>query len=358
MIVVHDFEKRELNRAAMVRSLSFTGSPLGSSYLEMPPDICNVQCGLNREPEPPLLKYLLRLPFRDWKDRETWSTLRGLVERQVIFRQVTLRSFDARGTNQPDDVLDNYLKQIAAYRPALLKGLPTYLLCLARHVHHRKLGPPIVGEIRPMGSAMAPSSKREIAAAFDCPVVEDYGSAELGPIGCECGPGRGIHIFSDLFFIEVVRDGRPAKPGEVGCLLITDLANRAMPLIRYDIGDVGRLLPGPCPCGRGTPVVRVEGRVQDSLVNPSGRIFTEHEITDFFSNQPSVGWFRLEQRTGWRFDLEIVAKGTEAVPLDQLIQDLTVFLGDGVNRRREVRSVIPEVGGKFRFLKSTTGHLI
>ena len=58
-----------------------------------------------------------------------------------------------------------------------------------------------------MGSALAPSARLIIADAFRSRVLEDYGSAELGSIGCECSPGSGLHLFADLFFIEIVRGG-------------------------------------------------------------------------------------------------------------------------------------------------------
>jgi len=216
MIVLQDFAKREAIRAAAVRSFTFTGLHLGSPCVEIPPDVCNVQCGLNREAEPPLLRYLRRVGRRAWTDDEVRSTIRGMVERQVLFGRTTLPSFDARGTSQPEAVLDGYVDQLRALRPSMLKALPMYLLALARHIRRRGIAPPTVGEIRPMGSALAPSARSAIGEAFGCRVVEDYGSAELGPIGCECAPGSGIHLFSDLFHVEIVRGGVPVPPARLG----------------------------------------------------------------------------------------------------------------------------------------------
>ena len=359
MIVLHDFGKREAIRAAAVRSLKFSGLRLGSPYLEIPPDVCNIQCGLNREPEPPLLQYVRRIERKDWKDLETWSTLRGLIERQIVFRRLVLNSFDARGTSQPDAVLDQYVEQIRSYRPSLLKGLPTYLLALARYILRKGLEPPPVGEIRPMGSCLVPSASRTIARAFRCPVLEDYGSAELGAIGCECRPGSGLHLFSDLFWIEVVRCGVPVPPGETGRLLITDLTNRAMPLIRYDIGDVGRLEPGDCDCGRGTPRFRVLGRVQDTLISTAGDVLTEHAISDILYDQPGVTWFQLQQRTARSFDLQVVVDEDAAFDAESLAAVVASHLGEGIRVSvRRVRSITPETGGKYRFIKAMSSDLL
>ncbi len=128
MIVIQDFPKREAVRAAALRSFQFSGLHVGTPSIEIPPDICSAQCGLNREPEPSLLRYLWKLDRAAWRDRETWSNIRGLVERQVVFRRTTLPSFDERGTNQPEAILDDYVDQIRLHRPAMLKALPTYLL--------------------------------------------------------------------------------------------------------------------------------------------------------------------------------------------------------------------------------------
>jgi len=66
--------------------------------------------------------------------------------------------------------------------------------------------------------------------------------------------------------------GRPVEPGREGRLVVTDLANRLMPFIRYDLGDIGSLAPEPCPCGRGLPLLAtLIGRPTEVLVLPSGR---------------------------------------------------------------------------------------
>src|SRR5262249_57175310 len=131
MVVIQDFAKRDAVRAAALHSFTFSGLRPGSRYVEIPPDICNIQCGVNREPEPALLHYLGRRGLRAWNDPEARSTVRGLVERQVIYRQVTLPSFGSDGTNQANEALADYVLRIRRAGPVLLKALPAYLLALA-----------------------------------------------------------------------------------------------------------------------------------------------------------------------------------------------------------------------------------
>jgi phenylacetate-CoA ligase len=354
MIVVQDFAKRDAVRAAAAHSFRFRGLRLGSRYAELPPDVCNVHCGLNREPEPPLLRYLWRVGRRNWKDPEVRSNLRGMFERQVVYRQLVLAGFNVGGTCQPAALLDEYLARLRAYRPQMLKGLPAYLLLLARHIRRTGARTPRLREVRPMGSALAPAVRQVLADAFRCPVVEDYGSAELGSIGCECRAAEGLHLFSSLFFLEFVRAGRPVRPGEVGRVLVTDLTNRAMPLIRYDIGDIGYALPGEgCSCGRNTPRFRVLGRMNDTLIPPASGVLTEHQVSDFLYTYPGVDWFQLVQLATTRFDLQVVPQdGTPFFP-ETLSADLAAFLGGAVRVTvRQVKAIAPENGGKYRFLKS------
>ncbi len=353
MIVLQDFAKRDAVRAAAAHSFKFSGLPLGSRYVELPPDVCNVHCGLNREPEPPLLRHLWAMGSRSWKDPGVRSDLRGMFERQVVYCQLVLAVFNTGGTNQPAQEVRRCLDRIRAHRPVLLKGLPAYLLMLARHLKRNGLAPPRLKEVRPMGSALAPVVRRALADAFRCRVVEDYGSAELGSIGCECRAAEGLHLFSNLFFLEFVRHGRPVRPGELGRILVTDLTNRAMPLIRYDIGDVGYTLPGRCPCGRHTPRFKVLGRLQDTLVTPSGSVVTEHQVSDFLYAFPGVDWFQVVQQAPARFDLQVVPQDHTPFAPPALANDLAAFLGGGVRVVvRQVKSIAPESGGKYRFVKS------
>ena len=69
----------------------------------------------------------------------------------------------------------------------------------------------------------------EVEEAFDRPVTNRYGCEEVSLIACECEEHDGLHLNADGVYCEVMADGR---------LLVTDLTNRAMPLIRYQVGDV------------------------------------------------------------------------------------------------------------------------
>ena len=92
--------------------------------------------------------------------------------------------------------------------------------------------------------------RKFIEKAFGAEVFDIYGCTEIKEIAWECEKHEGYHINEDDVYVEILHGESPAKPGEVGDIVLTDLRNKAMPLIRYRIGDRGLLIAGNCSCGR------------------------------------------------------------------------------------------------------------
>ena len=356
LTVIHDYRKRDVVRAAEMLALHLaTKYRPGMKYLEIPPDVCRNVCGAAGAIDPPILRFVLdNLKSRQLLVPSVVSDLRGLAERQILYRRLTLASDTQHGAVQSPESLQRYLETIRLYRPYLIKALPVYLYMLAAHLSENGLkAPRVSGGLMPMGSSMTPLMKRTVEEAFQSPVHEDYGSAELGVIGTECGMGNGIHPFSQLFHVEVVRDGRPAQTGETGKVLITDLHSFAMPFIRYDIGDVALVLPSKCTCGVSGLRFDVQGRYQDCIPSSDGELITSDRIIDTVLSCRNVRIFRLEYHDGRCIRLEIVAKpGTTADMVE--IQDalLNIFGAPLRISARVVPTVMPEPGGKYRFVKN------
>jgi phenylacetate-coenzyme A ligase PaaK-like adenylate-forming protein len=155
--------------------------------------------------------------------------------------------------------------ELAAFRPAVLSGYPTALLLLAREQAAGRLA------LRPAlaltgGEWLAPADRAAIAAAFACPVRDLYGATEFHSLALECAHGQ-LHLNADWAILEPVDEAyRPVPLGQPSrTVLLTNLANRVQPIIRYDLGDSVTLLPGRCPCGTPLPALRVEGRRGDIL---------------------------------------------------------------------------------------------
>jgi len=175
----------------------------------------------------------------------------------------------------------------------------------------------------------------------------------MGFIACDCERHEGLHLFMDLYHIEVCRNGKLAAPGELGKLYITDLENRAMPWIRYDIGDVGRYFVDDHGCGRKSMRFEVEGRVEDVVSSSKGEFFTSDQIFDFFHGFNELDNFQLVEKC--KGDFELLCVPTEGAHIDKerIVREFKNFFDSDVFLKTYIVNTIKsEDGGKFRFIKS------
>ena len=200
---------------------------------------------------------------------------------------------------------------------------------------------------------MTPYMKQVIESAFQCPVRDLYGCAELGDIAAQRGDSLSLWPFANLFYVEVVRGGRPAADGEVGRVLITDLWNYAMPMIRYDIGDVAKVRYEKTDDGQPAMCLEIHGRVQDCLVAEDGTILTSDVVTDVLLAQPGVLGFQMEARAENELYLQVVPRRTEPPNLDAINEVVLGLVGKQYRIwSRLVPTIPPEPGGKYRFVKN------
>ena len=354
VIVVQDFQRRDVGRASeWVAMTADSPYSLGDKQVSVPPDACSAHCGIENERSPTVAGHVFELATgkRRW-NRESASDLRGLVMENWLKRSCVLPPLPS-GAN--DEVLGTYVDQIRQHRPIQLLGLPEYLRDLGRYILRSGRSLPGIQVIRPIGANLPASWKGPIEKAFGGVLREHYGSRELGPMAFDCSYRQGMHIFSDVHLIEVVRNGYPVGEGEVGQVLVTDLHNLSMPIIRYQIGDLATITHEPCRCGRNTPRISMQGRIDDALVLDSGKTITAEAVSNFMDRLPDVVDFQLEEKTETTLQLRVVAgEGREPEPAN-ISSKLQAFLGDShAVTTKIVTSIRPESSGKFRHAKSTS----
>jgi hypothetical protein len=171
------------------------------------------------------------------------------------------------------DPLPQLVGALNAYQPAFLASYPTVLALLADERAAGRLAIDPVS-LWSGGECLPAAVRARIERAFGCGVVDEYGASECLSIAYGCAAGW-LHVNADWVLLEPVDDDRrPTPPGEASrTALLTNLANRVQPVIRYDLGDSVVARPDPCPCGSPLPAIRVEGRHDDvvSLIAPNGR---------------------------------------------------------------------------------------
>ncbi len=178
-----------------------------------------------------------------------------------------------------------YAEKLMKFKPVMVRGIPSFLNLIAQYMLEKGISytPKAVFTY---SETLLDRQRKAMEQAFNCPVYNFYSNGERTGHILQCQHGS-LHVLSETSVVEVVRpDGSPAAVGEVGELVITNLINKAMPLIRYRIGDTGVVAESGCPCGRQTPILRnLTGRTNDFLVTGDGLRLRPVGV---FANTPNV----------------------------------------------------------------------
>jgi len=166
------------------------------------------------------------------------------------------------------------------YRTSALISTPGYALHLASVLEEQKITPEDLNlRVGLFGSEpWSENMRHQIEEKLKIKAYDNYGLSEIiGPgVAFECSERRGLHVSEDHFIVEVI-DPETLKvlpEGEVGELVFTTITKQAFPLIRYRTGDISRILPGSCPCGRTLRrIERVSGRIDDMIIIDGRNLF-------------------------------------------------------------------------------------
>lgn len=160
------------------------------------------------------------------------------------------------------------------------------------------------------GEQMTPAEHTFLENFFQCPVYHFYGSREIARLAQTCTENNGYHINADWQLIQVVDDeGRSLPADMVGRVVITTFENQITPLIRYEIGDVGMIMSGVCPCGNTLPRLRFVGRSADKIVLPSGGEIHAFEFTRVFNERSSrIMQYQIIQRHDMSIEVLVVPR--------------------------------------------------
>ncbi len=184
--------------------------------------------------------------------------------------------------------LEPVIRAIEQKNPVFLDGYAEALDLLATYVEARggmKL--PRLKGVMSSAQTLSTKSRESIERAFGCKVFDKYGSREFSGIAYESDAHDGHLVVGEGYIVELLVDGRPARPGEVGEVVVTDLNNMCLPFIRYRLGDLAEALEDrPSRCGRGMPRVGdVQGRVQSIIQGPDGQVvpgaFFGHALKEY-----------------------------------------------------------------------------
>jgi len=241
------------------------------------------------------------------------------------------------------------LTEILRFNPKLIRGTPSYLRLLAESMADKGIEGFHDKVLRTEGEVLDEETRRYLESSFKCKVFDEYSTYDFFNGAWECTRREGYHIDADLLILEVVNGNEPAQPGERGEIVVTNLLNYAMPLIRYKVGDIGILGDRACSCGRGLPLLKsTEGRKSDCFALPGGQIITPKTVMTMVQGTPGVSRYQAVQETMRKFRIELMRRGNEpAFSKDDLVGRCHRLLGEGA----EIEVLVADrknVKAKFR----------
>ena len=221
-----------------------------------------------------------------------------------FYNRKMLNSFSMSPAN-----MHEYIAQINKYRPDALVAYVNPLYELALHLLQNKIKIHSPGTILTGAEPLYEYQRTAIEQAFACQVYNTYGCREVMLIAAECKEHKQLHINSDHLLVETVNEAGLPVFGESGDILLTDLFNYGMPLIRYQNGDRATLHNNLCQCGNPLPVMSsVDGRKLDVIKTPSGKLIPGELFPHLFKEFPGIYKFQVRQSQLDALTINIVEK--------------------------------------------------
>lgn len=246
----------------------------------------------------------------DWY-AHLWSSrfdLGGAPSSAPRWRQRVLdRNLVLRTDSATEDSMMNYVELLRKYRPRHMvsdaeSAVKFAEFCNANQIHDIGFESMIVG-----AEAMLPGKRQILEETFRGEVFNRYGCREVSVIASECECHGALHVNADALIVEV--EDAPNLPAGMGRVLVTDLLNRSMPLIRYEIGDLASLdSEVRCPCGRSLPLIgNIQSRTSDLMRAPTDRKLPGTSLAGWAADQRNVRHMQFAPPTLRHIALQVVA---------------------------------------------------
>lgn len=251
-----------------------------------------------------------------------------------------------------DSILKSHCNKIIKWKPTFLQAYPTPLYELCLYMMKNKISFPFLKSASVTAEPLSPKQRELIESAFGFKLFNWYGSRELSRVASECEYHDGLHINEPSVYVEIEKN--PDLPYDYGHLVITDLRNKATPLIRYKTDDIARWKVGSCKCGRALKrIASVEGRLTDLLILPNGKRFPGVSLTNrVIKSFKEISELQIVQRELTEF-LLLYTRGPlfNNTSLEHLKKQLCTLLDENVDVTfKEVSKIPREKSGKVRFV--------
>lgn len=280
--------------------------------------------------------------FRIWTDKNRKSKL-SAFSRNLIMSDIL--SLDEKNLENIRKMLkkDKKIKMLLGYA-STFENLVNYLLKCGDTLDMFSVKAVISGS-----EVLSDDTREKLKKVFGCNVVSFYSNQENGSLAMECLENKEFHLNTASYIIEILKpdSNEPAEDGEMGRVVITDLYNKAMPLIRYDTGDMAICKKQAECTWKGQVVENISGRMVDMIYATDGTPLSPHTWSVYMWKYSELKQYQFIQEDEKEYTLKI--NGGEMYTDDDIEKHLKSILGDDANITIERVDEIPVLAsGKFK----------
>jgi phenylacetate-CoA ligase len=299
---------------------------------------------------------ILGIDWYEVKKINLWGSLQEIVTNNLGIKSkighwinniVFLNSF--RMTERD---MEQYIRVINSYKPELIHGYAGSLHELSKFAIQNHLPLHSPKYIISAAETLRDEMRADIEEAFGTKVYNYYGSREVSHLAGECTRGL-MHTFSFWNYLEVLdENNQPVKEGEEGKVVVTNLFNYSMPLIRYEIGDLAIRGPDQCTCGNILPTLKtVSGRTSDPFILEDGTIIYGSFFNQLFFFKNWVHSFQIIQEDYKKIKIVVVLQDV-INPQEQttIEENIRLVMGNDCAISWEIVDEIPKTtSGKYLY---------
>ncbi|MEO8364932.1 MAG: phenylacetate--CoA ligase family protein [Pseudoxanthomonas sp.] len=261
-----------------------------------------------------------------------WGVPVGIQKRKerlyhAAFNRRMLSAFEMSESRMAEyaDAIDRFRPETLVSYVAPIVKMSEWLIATGRRIHRPQ---------RIMGAAesLHESQREIIERAFGCPAYNTYGCREFMLIAAECSHREGLHVNADHLRVDLERSRLPGCDEGPRDVVVTDLHNYGMPLLRYVNGDLATAATRTCSCGRGLPLLAsVDGRKLDALRTRDGRYVPGEYIVYAFLHAVGVKRYQVVQKQLDEFEIRVVRDHDFQDSTIELVRsELAKVVGDSV----------------------------
>jgi phenylacetate-CoA ligase len=260
---------------------------------------------------------------------EPWATIWGrLLEKNntglSVFKDFLANKIRL-STRDIDEQAEAFFFKIKKHKARYIYGYASSVLHFAHRISQKQLDPNDLNlkAVVCTSDNLNPSDRQFLKKMFGCAIVDIYGATEIGVVGAEC-PDHSLHIPVESVYLELEEEETKSSFKNV---LVTDLHNTAMPIIRYRIGDIASGIAHNCGCGLGLPVLTsMPGRSFDLITTPTGEKIHPMIFNDIIWQLPeqgaNVGQFQFVRKSANKMNCYLFGSSLQEREIDFLKEKL------------------------------------